>query len=84
MSVVCVVLQAYWIVVVARIIMEWIPVSYDHPVARIRSSLRTVTEPLLAPLRAMLPPVRMGGMGLDLSPIILLVGLSLLTGVICG
>lgn len=84
MQIICTALQIYWIVVIGRIILEWIPVSYDHPVARIRSVLRSATEPVLAPLRAMLPPVRMGGMGLDLSPIILLVGLSVLTGVVCN
>jgi YggT family protein len=81
---VCFALQVYWIVVVARIVLEWIPVSFDHPVARVRSALRVATEPVLAPLRRMIPPVRIGGMGLDLSPIVLLVGISLLTQVICS
>lgn len=83
MTIVCWLLQAYGLVVFARIVFEWIPVSYDHPLARVRSVLRTVTEPLLAPLRAILPPVRLGGMGLDLSPLILILGLSLLAGAIC-
>jgi YggT family protein len=84
MSLVCFALQLYWIVVVARIVMEWIPVSYDHPLARVRSALRAATEPILGPLRAILPPVRLGGVGLDLSPIILLVSLSLITGALCN
>lgn len=83
MAFVCFLLQAYWVVVVARIVLEWIPVSYDHPLARVRAALRAVTEPILAPLRAMIPAVRMGGMGLDLSPLILLLALSLLSGAIC-
>lgn len=83
MDIVCIAIQIYWLVVIGRIILEWIPVSYDHPLARVRSALRSVTEPLLAPLRAIIPPVRMGGAGLDLSPIVLLLALSLLTGAIC-
>lgn len=83
MNILCWIVQAYYIVVIARIIMEWIPVSYDHPLARLRAGLRALTEPLLGPLRAIIPPVRMGGMGLDLSPIILLVGLMLLAAAIC-
>lgn len=83
MVVLCLIFQVYWIVVIARIIMEWIPVSYDHPLARLRAILRAATEPVLAPLRALIPPVRMGGMALDLSPIILLIGLSLLSSVVC-
>jgi YggT family protein len=82
-DVLCWIIQAYYIVVIARIIMEWIPVSYDHPLARLRAVLRSLTEPLLGPLRAMVPAVRIGGMGLDLSPIILLVALMLLAGAVC-
>lgn len=84
MSAICFVLQVYWIVVVARIVMEWIPVSYDHPLARLRAVLRSVTEPILGPLRRLIPPVRLGGAGLDLSPIILLITLSLLAEAICN
>ena len=84
MAVICFVLQVFWILVVARIIMEWIPVSYDHPLARIRSMLRAATEPILGPLRRMIPPVRLGGVGLDLSPIILLIALSLAAETICN
>ena len=83
MTALCVLLQLYWIVVIGRVIMEWIPISYDHPLARLRSILRSATEPLLRPLRAMIPPVRMGGVSLDLSPIILLIALSLVTSAVC-
>ena len=83
MSVVCFVIQLYAIVVFARIVLEWIPVSFDHPVARVRSVLRALTEPLLRPLRAMIPPIRMGGVGLDLSPLVLVLALSLLAGAVC-
>ena len=83
MDVLCLLFQLYWLVVVARIVMEWIPISFDHPLARVRAVLRSLTEPVLAPLRAIIPPVRLGGMGLDLSPIVLLIGLSILSGVVC-
>jgi YggT family protein len=82
-DILCVLLQLYWLVVVARIVMEWIPISFDHPLTRVRAALRAMTEPVLAPLRAIIPPVRLGGMGLDLSPIVLLIGLSILSGVVC-
>lgn len=83
MPILCFLIQAYSIVVFARIVLEWIPVSYDHPVARARAVLRAATEPVLRPLRALLPPVRLGGMGLDLSPLVLLIGLGILSAVIC-
>ena len=83
MRVLCWLIQVYTLVVFARLVFEWIPISYDHPLARVRSVLRALTEPLLRPLRALIPPIRMGGVGLDLSPLVLVLGLSLLAGVIC-
>jgi len=79
----CRVLQIYSLVVVARIILEWIPISYDHPVAKVRSVLRAATDPLLIPIRRMIPTVRMGGMGLDLSPLILILLINLVASLIC-
>ena len=46
--------------------------------------LRLVTEPVLGPLRRALPPLRVGGMGLDLSPLVALLGIQILHGIICG
>lgn len=83
MGILCQVLLAYQLVVIARIILEYIPVTADHPVARVRRVFRAVTDPLLQPLRSIIPPVRMGGVGIDLSPLVLLIALSLLAGAIC-
>jgi YggT family protein len=82
-GVLCYLVQAYSLVVFARIVLEWIPVSYDHPLARVRAVFRSLTEPVLRPLRAILPPVRMGAMGLDLSPLVLLIALAILAAAIC-
>ena len=46
--------------------------------------LFAVTEPVLAPLRAILPPVRIGGMALDLSPMVLILGIIVLHRRSCG
>lgn len=80
MSAVRAIVLAYAYVVLARVILEWIPVSYDHPLARVRSALRSVTDPVLQPLRRILPPVRLGGAALDLSPMILMFTLFLVAG----
>ncbi|OFW66654.1 MAG: hypothetical protein A2Z12_08475 [Actinobacteria bacterium RBG_16_68_21] len=80
MSVLRTIVLAYAYVVLARVVLEWIPVSYDHPLARVRSVLRSVTDPVLVPLRRIIPPVRMGGTSLDLSPMILMFVLFLVAG----
>jgi YggT family protein len=82
-QIVCLLLQVYSLVIFARIILEWIPVSYDHPVARVRSVLRTATEPVLAPFRRLIPPVRTGTAAIDLSPIVVMLLLAVLIGAVC-
>jgi len=57
----------FWLILV-RVIMSWINPGLHNP---IMSVIYQLTEPLMAPVRRMLPP--MGG--LDLSPILLLLGI---------
>jgi YggT family protein len=64
-------IEIYRYVVFAAVIASWVAPGSDHPIVRL---LERVTEPVFAPIRKVLPP--MGG--LDLSPLIVLVGLSLL------
>ncbi|MBS3942775.1 MAG: YggT family protein [Dethiobacter sp.] len=73
-------IQIYYYILVARIILSWFRVSfYGNPsLAGIYRILYGLTEPVLAPLRKVLPTVRMGMGYLDLSPIVLLVLLALL------
>jgi YggT family protein len=80
---ICWLLRAYMIVLFARIIMSWFPISPGGGMAGVYGFLYTLTEPVLGPVRRILPPVGMGGMGLDLSPIIVSFGIILLTGVLC-
>jgi YggT family protein len=75
-------LTLYLIILFARMILSWFPISPDGAMASISRFLYAVTEPVLAPLRAVLPPVQLGGMGLDLSPMILFFIIILLLSVI--
>lgn len=83
MRVVCLLLRLVSLEVVARVVLEWVPVGDEHPVGRLRRGLRAVTQPLLAPLRALIPPVRVGSVSLDLSPVVLILVLNLIAGFIC-
>ena len=66
----CTLANLYLIAIFARIVVSWFPVQPGTTFASIVGFLYTITEPLLGPLRRAIPAVRMGGMGLDLSPII--------------
>ncbi len=83
MRIICLLLQAYLIILFARVIISWFPVSPGSGLASVYSFLYSITEPVLGPLRRMIPPVGMGGMGLDLSPLIVFFGIIILQGLIC-
>ncbi len=71
------------IVLFARIIMSWFPISPNSGMASLYGFLYSITEPVLGPIRRVIPPIGMGGMGLDLSPLIVFFGISLLLRVLC-
>ena len=52
--------------------------------ATVAGFLYMVTDPVLLPLRRFLPPVRMGAMALDLSPLVAFFGISFLMSLLCS
>ena len=66
-------LDGYTLIVFGAVIISWIQLPPTNPVA---SFLHTMTEPLLAPLRRLLPA--MGG--IDFSPFVLLIAIRLVRG----
>ncbi len=65
-------IDVYSLIVVASVIVSWTNVPREHQAVRL---LHRLTEPVLAPIRKVLPP--MGG--IDFSPLVLLIGLRVLT-----
>ena len=82
-------LLVYLILIFIRILMSWIPrMPYNRYLAAFLKFVSDVTDPYLNLFRRILPPVRMGGAGLDLSPmiavIVLVIGGQLVVGLIHG
>jgi YggT family protein len=76
------VLQLYFYAVIAWVILSWIPTSSTHPLGKVNVFLDRIIYPVILPLRRVIPPVRLGGGMLDLSPIVLIIGLRLLMGLV--
>jgi YggT family protein len=70
-------LNMYSWVIIAAALMTWVSPDPRNPVVQF---LRRVTEPVLEPVRRLLPPWKTGG--LDLSPLIVLIGIQFLERVI--
>jgi YggT family protein len=74
----CVATTIYLLILLIKVILSWVVVLGARPPttgpARTAIDLvDDVTEPALRPLRNLIPPVRMGVVGLDLSMIVLFV-----------
>lgn len=83
MAVVCALILVYTIALVARAVLTWFPLDPDGAMAAIAGFLFVITDPVLAPLRRTLPPLRIGSVAIDLSFIVVLIGLRVLYGVVC-
>ncbi|MGP8066236.1 MAG: YggT family protein [Acidimicrobiales bacterium] len=75
-------IQVYIVVLFVRIILTWFPTNPWSGLGRFERALGRVTDPVLAPIRRVLPPLRVGGGGIDLSPIVLLVALEVLVSIL--
>jgi YggT family protein len=75
-------LEIYFYAVLIWVILSWIQVSSTHPLGRVQVFLDRIIYPVILPIRRVIPPVRLGAGALDLSPIVLLVGLRILIGVL--
>jgi len=67
-----IVLWAYFWIIIARALLSWVNPDPFNPIVRF---LHRVTEPVLRPIRHRLPMV---GMGLDLSPMIVILAIYFL------
>ena len=68
-------IDLYSLVVFGAVIVSWLQLPPYHPVVKLLNGL---TEPALAPIRKVIPP--MGG--LDISPMVLILALQLLKGLL--
>jgi YggT family protein len=66
----------YLLLILVYIIQSWIPLPYNIWLSRFQRFLYDVVNPYLAIFRRFLPMLRLGGMGLDLSPIVAILVLS--------
>jgi YggT family protein len=64
------IIELYVIVLIVRALLSWIPSRPDTALEKVVRVLDHLTEPVLRPVRRMLPPIRAGGMGIDLSIIV--------------
>ncbi len=72
---------AYYILfgfIIASILFSWFP-TYPSSgfLQAVYNAVRAVADPILMPIRSRMPALQFGGLALDLSPIIAIIGLSI-------
>lgn len=67
--------SVYLLMIFVYIITTWISVPYTVWLSRVQRFLYDVVNPYISLFRRVLPMLRLGGMGLDLSPILAILAL---------
>jgi YggT family protein len=86
MGIICVLLTVLLLLLLANVLISWVLAAGWRPrgvAYQIVDAIYRVTNPIFRPVRGLLPPIRMGALGLDLSPLIIFIVLSILRSVIC-
>jgi YggT family protein len=77
-DILCSLISVYYIVLLARIILSWFPMQPGTSMASIASIIYQLTEPVMGPVRRLIPTIGM----IDISPIVVFFGLRILQSAI--
>ncbi|MGI8597451.1 MAG: YggT family protein [Thermoleophilaceae bacterium] len=73
----------YSILIIARIIMSYFTrIPYNRILHAVLDFVTSVTDPYLGLFRRFIPPVRLGAIALDITPIIALLVLGIVGGIV--
>jgi|SRR5690242_10085755 len=81
------VLWVAFIVLIARFVLDWVQMLARHWRPRglvlvFCEGLYSITDPPLRAVRRVIPPLRLGAVMLDLSPMVLLIGIVILQRIV--
>src|SRR5262249_18039394 len=78
-SVLCALITAYLVVLILRAILSWFPIRPGTTLAAIARLLSDLTEPVVAPVRRMIPPAGM----FDIAFLAVFFGLVIVRSLVC-
>lgn len=73
------ILQLYFFVLIGRLVFDWVQVFARDwrpkgPILVLANGIYSLTDPPLRALRKVIPPLRLGGVALDLGFLVLIIG----------
>jgi YggT family protein len=84
MEILCALVTIYILLFFVRMVLTWFPIDPSGPMGSINSFLFSITEPLMRPVRNVIPIARVGGVGLDLSSMVVIIGLYIVRAIVCS
>jgi len=78
------ILTGFLLCLFARVLLSYFPISEGTAMASVQRAVGVVTDPILVPVRRLVPPVTLGGSGavLDMSPIIVFILIFILLRIV--
>lgn len=79
------ILAFYMWMVIARVLIGWLPIRWPRGLRPLVVLIYDLTEPVLSPVRRIVPTIPLGsGVGLDLSPMLIIVAILFLQWLVRG
>lgn len=81
------VLYVYFLILIGRLILDWIQVFARQwrpqgVILIVAEAIYTATDPPLKAIRRVIPPLRLGGVALDLAFLVLILTVSILLSIV--
>jgi YggT family protein len=79
MAILRAIIGVYILVLLVRVVLSWVnPDQIRGALGQLQYICELLTEPLLRPIRRVLPMLRVGGVGIDMSTFVLMIILGLI------
>ncbi len=73
-AIIAALLNLYVLILLGYVVLSFVTayarLEYDSPVYKVQKVVNALCDPVLNPIRRVIPPVRVGGVGLDLSVLV--------------
>jgi YggT family protein len=79
-ALVCELLTVYLLILFARAVLSWFPIRPDSGLVTVLRVLDRIIDPVLQPIRRVVPPMGM----LDMSYLVLVIAVLVIKSIVCG
>jgi YggT family protein len=75
-------LELYMLVLIVYSVLSWFRPSYGSPLVKVQMWLGRLCDPVLNRVRRVLPTARIGDVGIDLSVLVVIIGIQVVASLL--